>query len=366
MYDCHACHYFVSRGGCQQDIPESKPLINSEISDTFYEQTILVQNLKKTALTIIDGLNSDNENARISFWGTIKSLTDNFEIEEIKLTDFNNSFGIFSLEQLETIKSENFYIYFPFSEYHDWENSDYITISWDPISSNDKGIGHLIILSSPLYSPENQVIVDEQYAKKNPTIVILPNYIEEAKSFSGNTKQARLQSINTLRIKDIRIIDNWRSGLFTSAYDMEAKYLSVNYSTPTPTGVPQTLILGKITKKEARNQTWKSVNLDAIQNWRENELGYQFVIYHNGSGSYNITMTNQVKGSNGDWLTGNLTTTVTIPSKLDNTVVNQTYDRSYMKILGTGGKIHPTQPMHNGRAIHSFSRMDFTCDWFEN
>lgn|GEM_PF-6663717 len=326
----------------------------------------IIENLKTTAFTIFDGINYGNENARIDFWGKIKTLTEDFDIEEVKLTDFNESFGVFSLEQLEAIKSENFYMYFPFSEYHDWENFDYITISWDPLTSTDKGIGYLINLSSPTYTQENLVIVDEDYAKENPTIIILPNYIEENKKSSEETSHARLHSINTYRIKDVRIIDNWRSGIFTSAYDMEAKYLSVNYSTPTPTGVPQTLILGKITKKEARNKTWKSVNLDAIQNWRENEIGYQFVIYHNGSGSYNITMTNQVKGSNGEWLTGDLTTTVTIPSKLDNTAVNQTYDRSYMKILGTGGKIYPTQPMHNGRAIHSFARMEFTYDWFEN
>lgn len=239
-----------------------------------------------------------------------------------------------------------------------------MTISWDPIVSEHIGKGYVVNLKNPEFNETNNVLVDEEYTKRNPTIIILPQYIEDV--IDSKKVNQRLNSVSTFRIKEMRIINNWRTGIFTSAYKMEAKYLSVNYATPTPNGVLQTTDLGKVTKKEARRKTWKSVNIDLIQNWTENELGYHFVIYHNGSGSHDITLTNQLKGSNGDWQTGDLTTTVKIPSKINNVTVSQIFDRSYMKIIASGGKIDPDQSMHNGRAVQNFLKMEFTYDWIEN
>ncbi|MCH7400185.1 hypothetical protein MM236_19485 [Belliella sp. DSM 107340] len=320
--------------------------------------------MERISLNTFIGFGSKKENLKTDFWAKIKDLTNNFEFEEIKLDSFNENFNVFSNLDQEIIKNHKLYLYFPYSEYHDWELNEKVTISWDPIVSEHMGKGYVVNLKNPEFNEKNNVLVDEEYTKRNPTIIILPQYIEDV--IDSKKENQRLNSLNTFRIKEMRIVNNWRSGIFTSAYDMEAKYLSVNYSTPTPTGVLQTAKLGKVTKKDARNKTWKSVNLDLIQNWRENETGYHFVIYHNGSGSYELTMTNQVKGANGEWLTSNLTTTVKIPSKSDNVTVNQIFDRSYMKILSTGGKVNPDQSMHNGRAIHSFSRMEFTYDWYEN
>lgn len=90
-----------------------------------------------------------------------------------------------------------------------------MTISWDPIVSEHIGKGYVVNLKNPEFNETNNVLVDEKYTKRNPTIIILPQYIEDV--IDSKKVNQRLNSVSTFRIKEMRIINNWRTGIFTSA-----------------------------------------------------------------------------------------------------------------------------------------------------
>lgn len=363
--------YFINRGGgCQQDLKEhdladtSSLIIENDYKILSPAELSLKNDLERIALSSFSEI-GNKENLRIDFWKTIRNLTNNFEVEEIELDELDENFNLFNRPNKDLIAKHKLYMYFPYSENHGWDQDEYVTISWDPIDSEKEGIGYKINIYNPEFKDENKVTVNEEYAKNNPTIMILPDYINDP--LPQTQAHLRQTSVSTFRIKEIRIGDeNWRNSFFRSAYEFKAKYVAIRYNSPSPAGIVQSSTLKKISKKDARKKKWITINREVIGNWRPEELGYHFVIYHDGPGKTNFKFNTQFKSNTGDWLSSTAEVSFEVSAKDKHIVVDQIFDRAEMILRGSGGKTFPNSPMHNERQIHIHDKFELTYDWAEN
>jgi len=315
----------IATGNSMQNQYAKEQVINlikakTDDSESIGFSTLLGKNdrYKKNELKHIDKkiIGKNNNSFRDTFIEHIISNKETFPIL-MELMDDSN----YNLTQkttginLENFNSEKYQLYFPYSENFDTENISEYTTSYHPIVNEDKNEGFKYSLSSKSNTNELKMEeVDDDYAYRNPSLLIIPIDDVDGSEFSntnegsggGNPITGGFLTTNvdhtTISQKDVvkviipKIkITKQTSGIFQPTRltiyraSGDLKFGSDGLLLPSATSY-RLLYKKHVKRRDIRKKRWKTVNLTFDGDWDVHENTQQIVVFthHTFKGSVDV------------------------------------------------------------------------------
>lgn len=222
----------------------------------------------------------------------------------------NSNFSI-----LDTDAFEDYELYFPYEEKFDWNKVNTFAMSWAPMNL-EKGSSdaYLFDRATNAYG-NNKIIVDDDYAYRRPTIVLMPIiglddfpiigidddediFIDPYDQYwlTQNVNHAQIKQNDVLRtiIPKMRLTEHysgWPSKSKIVLYRVSGD-LSLNADgtiNSTSAGVYKLLDRYKFKRSDIRKEEWVTVNLTFDGDWDMHENNQQIVLFAFRYSGYNTT-----------------------------------------------------------------------------
>ena len=217
--------------------------------------------------------------------------------------------GFFSI--LDTDAFVDYELYFPYEEEFNWDNVETFAMSWAP-ENLEKGSSdaHLFNRTTGTYDVD-QIIVDDDYAYKKPTIVLMPLpkrepgvedievdegyadgggdiYVDSDQQYwlTQNVDHTQISQNDVLRtiipkIRLTRHYSGWPSKSKIILYRVSGD-LNLNADgtiNSTSSGVYKLLDRYKFKRSDIRDEEWKTVNITFDGDWDMHEYNQQIVLF---------------------------------------------------------------------------------------
>lgn len=201
------------------------------------------------------------------------------------------------------ILDDNLVIYAPYYDEFNWEEVKEVTITYHPLVRDDYNEGMAFGFDSNF---SNGVLVDDDYAFENPTLIIKPadgetTFIPEEDEQGNPNGRVAASTINQLSVGWVKCTKQY-DGLFGGGSEFKFCIIGGKVTDFTKAESFESILSINLSRKDIRKERWKKFYYELDDDWKSPEDSRKFglIEYDKNKTKHELKFSAKVQTKNGD------------------------------------------------------------------